>query len=141
MTTPAKAIGIIRENLITKLHIYHYVIISSDPTCKLFYRYPSILSFQKVIKSKLYNILHFLRNTMHLYMLQRGPTLEIRVLTRLQTPIFLSDDNMGFINHPSIKYNYTWGQGTLSTDDLFSKLQNIKETGGCSKPIISLDGR
>lgn len=67
MTTPAKAIGIIRENLITKLHIYHYVIISSDPTCKLFYRYPSILSFQKVIKSKLYNILHFLRNTMHLY--------------------------------------------------------------------------
>lgn len=74
-------------------------------------------------------------------MLQRGPTLEIRVLTRLQTPIFLSDDNMGFINHLSIKYNYTWGQGTLSTDDLFSKLQNIKETGGCSKPIISLDGR
>lgn len=71
-------------------------------------------------------------------MLQRGPTLEIRVLTRLQTPIFLSDDNMGFINHLSIKYNYTWGQGT---DDLFSKLQNIKETGGCSKPIISLDGR
>lgn len=36
-------------------------------------------------------------------MLQRGPTLEIAVLTRLQTPILLSDDNMGFNNHLSIK--------------------------------------
>lgn len=47
---------------------------------------------------------------------------------------------MGFINHLSIKNN-TWGQGTVSTDDLHNKLQNIKETGGCSKPIIYVDGR
>lgn len=75
-------------------------------------------------------------------MLQRGPTLEIAVLTRLQTPILLSDDNMGFNNHLSIK-NITWGQRTLSTDDLFNKLQNInmiKETDGCSKSIIYVDG-
>lgn len=36
-------------------------------------------------------------------MLQRGPTLENPVLTGLQTPILLSDDNMGFIDHISIK--------------------------------------
>lgn len=72
-------------------------------------------------------------------MLQRGPTLEIPVLTGLQTPILLSDDNMGFIYHLSIK-NITWGQRTLPTDDLFNKLQNIKETDGCSKSIIYVDG-
>lgn len=50
MTTPAKAIGIIRENLITKLHIYHYVIIQLRSDMQAFLQISPFSSFQKVIK-------------------------------------------------------------------------------------------
>lgn len=50
MTTPAKSIGIIRENLITKLHIYHYVIIQLRSDMQAFLQIFPFSSFQKVIK-------------------------------------------------------------------------------------------
>lgn len=111
MTTPAKAIDIIRENLITngKLHIYHYyVIIQLRSDMQAFLQISPFSSFQKVIKKSyiIYCISSGIKCIVHVTERANSKKPSSHWITNPY--ILLSDDIMGFIDHLSIK-NITWG--------------------------------